>query len=143
MSRHVLVAIDYSERSKAALRQAFEDFPDAEITALHVIDFRSSDLGPGGFGDANAWDDWFEDARDHADELLAEVEAIAAEYDREVVTATAVGEDAKTIIEYVGEHDVDHVYVGSHGRTGVMRVLLGSVAETVVRRAPVPVTVVR
>lgn len=39
--------------------------------------------------------------------------------------------------------DVDHVAVGSHGRSGVSRLLLGSVAESVMRRPPVPVTVVR
>jgi nucleotide-binding universal stress UspA family protein len=143
MPRHVLVAVDYSDQSEAALRQALEDFPEAEITALHVVDFRSSDLGPGGFGTANAWEEWLAAAHEHADERLAEARAIAAEYDREIATETVVGEDASSIVEYVGEHDVDHVYIGSHGRHGVARVLLGSVAETVVRRAPVPVTVVR
>jgi nucleotide-binding universal stress UspA family protein len=143
MTRHVLVAMDYSEQSKAALRAALEDFPGAEVTVLHAVDFRSSDLGPGGFGGANAWEDWLEAAHEHADELLAEAEAIAEEYDREITTEAVVGEDAASVLEYVGDHDVDHVYVGSHGRHGVARVLLGSVAETIVRRAPVPVTVVR
>ena len=143
MPRHVLVAMDYSEQSKEALRKALEDFPEAEITALHVIDFRSSDMGPSGFGTTNAWEDWIGDARQHAEELLAEAEGIAGEYDHEIHTEFDVGEDTSTILDYVGEHDVDHVYIGSHGRHGVARVLLGSVAETVVRRAPVPVTVVR
>ncbi|MFW6265865.1 MAG: universal stress protein, partial [Halanaeroarchaeum sp.] len=44
---------------------------------------------------------------------------------------------------YVEETDVDHVVIGSHGRSGVGRILLGSVAERVVRRSPTPVTVVR
>jgi nucleotide-binding universal stress UspA family protein len=43
----------------------------------------------------------------------------------------------------VDEHDVDHVVMGSNGRRGVSRLVLGSVAERVVRGAPVPVTVVR
>ena len=143
MSRHALVAMDYSERSKDALRAALEDVPEGEITVLHVIDFRSSDLGPGGFGGANAWRDWLEAARDHADELFEEARTIADEYDREIATETVVGEDSRSILEYADEHDVDRVYVGSHGRRGVARILLGSVAETVVRRSPVPVTVVR
>jgi len=40
-------------------------------------------------------------------------------------------------------HDVDHVVMGSRGRSGVGRVLFGSVAEAVTRRASVPVTIVR
>jgi nucleotide-binding universal stress UspA family protein len=47
------------------------------------------------------------------------------------------------IVTYADENDVDHVVLGSHGRKGLTRVLLGSVAEAVVRRSPVPVTVVR
>jgi nucleotide-binding universal stress UspA family protein len=41
------------------------------------------------------------------------------------------------------DHDVDGIVMGSHGRSGISRVLLGSVAETAVRRAPCPVTIVR
>jgi len=46
-------------------------------------------------------------------------------------------------VEYAEESDVDHIVIGSHGRSGVSRILLGSVAESVVRRADMPVTVVR
>jgi len=46
-------------------------------------------------------------------------------------------------VEFAHEGDCDHVIIGSHGREGILRVLLGRVAETVVRRAPMPVTVVR
>ena len=54
-----------------------------------------------------------------------------------------VGEDATEILNYVEEHDVDVVIVGSHGRSLPARILMGGVSETVVRRAPVPVMVVR
>jgi nucleotide-binding universal stress UspA family protein len=143
MPEHVLVPFTYDDQSEVALRYALTGFDDAEVTVLHVIDFRSSDHGSGGWGTVNAWDDWLAEARDHAEELLAEAEEIAAEYDREVSTATVVADDARGILEYVGDHGVDHVVIGSHGRHGAARVLLGSVAETVVRRSPVPVTVVR
>jgi nucleotide-binding universal stress UspA family protein len=140
----ILVPMDYSELSERALRTTCSLHPDGEITVLHVIDFRTSDLGPGGWGDApDEWDDWLADAREHAGELLDRAVAIAAEYDVEVSTDTVVGEDAGAILEYVEEHDVDLVILGSHGRSLPARILLGGVSETVVRRAPVPVMVVR
>ena len=141
---HVLVPMDYSELSKTALRTTLSLHPDAKLTVLHVIDFRTSDLGPGGWGDSPAeFDEWFADARDHAEDLLAEAEEIAAEYDIEIETDTAVGEDARTILGYVEDNDVDLVVVGSHGRSLPARILLGDVSETVVRHASVPVMVVR
>ncbi|MFB6177175.1 MAG: universal stress protein, partial [Halobaculum sp.] len=60
-----------------------------------------------------------------------------------VETDTAVGRPASAIVEYAETNEVDHLVLGSHGRTGVSRLLLGSNAEKVVRRSPVPVTVVR
>lgn len=47
------------------------------------------------------------------------------------------------IVEYADERDVDHVVVGSHGQSGVLLLLLGSVAKQIVRKSTVPVTVVR
>ena len=144
MTTRVLIPMDYSELAKKALRTALSLHPDAEITVLHVIDFRTSDLGPGGWGDEpDEFDQWLEDARDHAEGLLADAEGIAAEYDQEIDTDTVVGEDATEILNYVEEHDVDMVIMGSHGRSLPARILMGGVSETVVRRAPVPVMVVR
>jgi nucleotide-binding universal stress UspA family protein len=141
---HILVPIDYSELAQKALRTACSLHPDATITVLHVIDFRSSDPGPGGWGETpGTWDDWLAEARQHADELLENATAIAAEYDIEIATDTAVGEDASTIVEYTENNDIDLVIIGSHGRSLPARFLLGDVSETVVRRAPVPVLVVR
>lgn len=140
----VLIPMDYSELSEKALRTACSLHPDADITVLHVIDFRTSDLGSGGWGESpNTWDDWLAEAREHAEELLDRAEAIAAEYDVEIATDTDVGEDARTIVAYAEDHDIDLIIMGSHGRSLPARILLGGVSESVVRRAPVPVMVVR
>jgi len=140
----IVVPMDYSDLSEKALRTTCSLHLDAEITVLHVIDFRTSDLGPGGWGETpNTWDDWLNEAREHADELFDRATAIAAEYDVEISTAVDVGEDARTILEHIEEHDIDLVVIGSHGRSLPARILLGGVSETVVRRAPVPVMVVR
>jgi len=144
MSTRVLVPIDYSELAEKALRTVLSLHPDAEITVLHVIDFRTSDLGPGGWGDSpGEFEEWLADARERAADLLAEAEATAAEEGVEIETDTVVGEDASSILSYVADHDIDLVVMGSHGRSLPERILLGGVSETVVRRAPVPVMVVR
>lgn len=61
----------------------------------------------------------------------------------EVVTAILRGQTAPAILAYIDEHDIDLVVVGTHGRTGLDRLLIGSVAEHIVREAPVPVVTVR
>ena len=50
-----------------------------------------------------------------------------------------VGDPAEEIVEFAKTKDVDLIVMGSHGLTGIVRVLMGSVAEKVVRRSPVPV----
>ena len=46
-------------------------------------------------------------------------------------------------IDYVREHDIDLLVIGTHGRSGLMHVLMGSVAEKIVRKAPCPVLTVK
>jgi nucleotide-binding universal stress UspA family protein len=60
-----------------------------------------------------------------------------------VETAVVHGFPSEEILRYADEHDADLLVMGTHGRRGVDRVLLGSVTERVVRRAPVPVVTVR
>jgi nucleotide-binding universal stress UspA family protein len=56
--------------------------------------------------------------------------------------AMLLGDPAEEIVRYAHEHEVDLIVMGTHGREGVMRMVIGSVAETVVRRAPCPVLTV-
>lgn len=60
-----------------------------------------------------------------------------------MLTEVVEGNPHEKILEYVSEHDIDMVVMGTHGRTGLDRALMGSVAERVVRRSPVPVLTVR
>lgn len=60
-----------------------------------------------------------------------------------VVRAVRVGSPFVEIIRYAREQDIDLIVLGTHGRTGLSHVLLGSVAERVVRKAPCPVLTVR
>ncbi len=143
MTGHVLVSLDGSEGSEKAFGFALEEFSDARLTLFHVVDPHDSDRIQVTEGSIP-----FDD--ETREEMVAESATFLDEYARrakdEGVEATKeykVGEPSREILEYAEDEDVDHIVVGSHGRSGVTRVLLGSVAESVTRRSPVPVTVVR
>lgn len=135
----VLVPVDGSDPADAAIDHAVTHFPEANITVLYVMDPVDG---------ATAWgpvtgEDWVSAAEERAESVLAEAYERAADAGIDVETASVIGRPSQAIVEYAEEHDMDQVVIGSHGRKGVARVLLGSVAETVVRRTPSPVTVVR
>lgn len=136
---HVLVPVDGSEPSDAALEYALEQFGDDEITVLYVMDpvDGSTAWGPG------SADDWVSAAEERSKSVLSAAEEHASNAGVSVRTESVVGRPARAIVDHAEEHGIGHIVVGSHGRDGISRVLLGSVAETVVRRSPVPVTVVR
>ena len=127
--------MDDSDSARAALEHALSVFPDDEVTALHVVD----DLEAGYAGEATVSD---ADEDGPASELFADVRAIADDHDRTVETAVVEGAAAEVILEFAHEERVDGIVMGSQGRSGVSRMLLGSVAEAVTRRSTVPVTVV-
>lgn len=142
MPRRLLVPLDGSPQSWAALEHAIDVHPDAELTALYVIDPVAGAHSVGG-GTPIAGEEWYEDTKEQAEEVFGEARELAAEHGVDLETTTEVGRPARTIVEYAEEKDFDGIVMGSHGRSGVSRILLGSVAETVVRRSSVPVTVTR
>lgn len=142
--KHHLVPIDDSEQSIKALEYALTVFPDVETTILHAIDPLETHYGEGQLVHSKAE---YEEIEADAEQLLADALDLAQEFDGNVTAKKIVewgpNRPADAILDYVADNDVDHVIMGSHGRSGVSRVLLGSVAETVARRSPAPVTVVR
>lgn len=136
----VLVPIDDSDPARVALEHAITTYPDATIVALHVVNPSQAMYG----GDrAYNYERVVEIEQENADELLETAREIGDEHDVSLTTETVVGVPARSIVEYAEENAVDQIVLGSHGRSGMSRILLGSVAEQVVRRASVPVTVVR
>ncbi|NHN59234.1 MULTISPECIES: universal stress protein [Halorussus] len=142
MGEHILVPYDGSPLSQRALERAITKHPGDQITALYVIDPMLAVYEAEAEG-LPAASTWYERMTERADQIRADAEERAGEYDCELTTATENGRPARTILEYAEEHGIDHVIMGSHGREGVSRLVLGSVAERVTRRAPMPVTIVR
>lgn len=142
MADRILVPLDGSDPSWAAFDFAVEEHDDAEIVALNVINPMEGAYGTDAMG-GDYWEGWYDNAEDRAERLFEEARERAGERGDAIVTASETGQPGRTIVEYAEEHDVDHIVMGSHGRRGVSRILLGSVAEVVVRRASVPVTIIR
>ncbi|MFU8868050.1 universal stress protein [Natronococcus sp.] len=140
MFDRILVPVDGSDHSRRALRVAATEFETNEIVVLHVLDpFRAASTT-----EEAVWNREYMDERERdAERLLEEYADLATELDVPVRTELVRGSPSRAIVGAVGDLDVDHVVVGSQGRSGIGRVLLGSVAETVARRSPVSVTIVR
>lgn len=142
MPQHILVGYDESPQAEAALEHALVAFPNADIVVAHVTDpteFLTEGDEYGQFFSEST----YEVVKEAAKRMLAEAESIADRHGREIRTEELVGAPGRELVRFAREHDIDHIVVGGHGRTGVSRVLLGSVSEMVVRRSPVPVTVMR
>jgi len=152
MYEQILYPTDGSEGSEAAIahvREIASAF-DATVHVLHVVDTRQFTLGMGGnyisgpkgySGDRPSMADR---KRELAERATPFVEAIAAELDGlDSVSAVREGTPHEEILEYVDENDIDLIVMGTEGRTGVERYLLGSVSENVVRLAGPPVVTVR
>ncbi len=141
--KKVLCPVDFSDASRSALRVASELARrfDGELTIFHAYPLPGYTLPEGTVLPAAGM---LQELAEQTDALLArwkkEAEADGAP---RVATAKSVGEPAAEIVATAQDGRFDVVVVGTHGRTGLAHVLLGSVAERVVRRAPMPVVTVR
>lgn len=139
---HLLVPVDFSDDADQALAYAIELAQNlrARITLVHVIH-----LTPLAMGDIGATtlvpylEDMERTAQEYIQAALERVHRAGLEGDSVLVQ----GLPFQAIIETARDQNVDLVVMGTHGRTGLTHVLMGSVAEKVVRLAPCPVLVTR
>jgi nucleotide-binding universal stress UspA family protein len=137
----VLVPTDGSDHALAAARRAFDlaERYGATVHALYVLDTGTSWLTVSKNEVRESLRDVGEDAGRRA---LAAIEALAGEFDADLVTALREGTPDEEILAYVDDAAVDLVVMGARGRDGIRRRLVGSVAERVVGAAGVPVLTV-
>ena len=144
MFNRILVPTDFSPPSDAALEyaRAIAKRFGATLHVLHILDdpYRT----------AFASEVYVPELEGLRDELLAD--AVARLKDRlqasdvrelRATTAAVIGMPSSSIVDYAGLHDIDLIIMGTHGRGGMSHLLMGSVAERVVRTAPCPVLTVR
>lgn len=141
--RRVLVPVDGSPAASVALDHALRRFADREIVVLHVIDVDE----PDGSLRQRLLDDAIEEQRrtgeETADRVLEEARRYATGHGAEITAVTAFGRPARRIVAYAEGNGIDRIVMGTHDRSGLSRLLLGSVSETVVQRSPVSVITVQ
>ncbi|MFO0618901.1 MAG: universal stress protein [Polyangiaceae bacterium] len=143
--RFVLAAIDLDVSTGIVLETALRETlarPGAELLVFYAFEFLGADLlGLRGRQDAEKT---IEELKLRTHQAL---QAYAVTHKEDVLPRTevqmSVGRPAQEIVWAAAHYDVELIVVGSHGRRGVGRLLMGSVAEKVVRLAGCPVTVVR
>ncbi len=142
MSRHIVLLTDFSEAAARAYAPvaALADLLGARITLLHVVE--SAAVIPHGAPLAVPLPspEASERAAEARTRLLDARNAFPSDCD--VKTALATGPDiAAAVAEFARAHEADFLALASHGRSGLRRVVMGSVAEAVLRRAQTPVLV--
>ncbi|ELY52203.1 universal stress protein [Natronorubrum bangense] len=133
MYQDVLIPTDGSDGTRQSITHGLTiaDRFDATIHALSIVP-----EGPLGTLQSDA-------ATPAAHRAVDRIEAEASRGGAEAVTAVEQGVPHEEILEYADDHDIDMIIMGTQGRTGLDRLLVGSVTERVVRMADVPVVTVR
>ncbi|OFW05225.1 MAG: hypothetical protein A3I61_10745 [Acidobacteria bacterium RIFCSPLOWO2_02_FULL_68_18] len=141
----ILVPVDFSAHSEVALQYAIA-LASRLAASLHVLHVVEDPVATGAWGSEGV----LPDLTELRSELVADAERRLLAYRGEaerarvpVVTTAQMGLTSNTIVEYARALDIDLIVMGTHGRTGVAHLFMGSVAERVLRHAPCPVLTVR
>lgn len=148
--KRILFATDFSECAGPARTMACELARrfEAELHLLHVVQDLAVQVPEFGMGLSfpGFVDHTGPQRQQRRDEVFQKLEDEAGQNPQDgytVVTAVRFGAPFVEIIRYARESNIDLIVLGSHGRTGLAHVLMGSVAERVVRKAHCPVLTVR
>lgn len=143
--KKILVATDFSELSDAALaygRELARSF-GAQLVVLHVAENTVTRVVGGDgfvFTDPDLQATVEAEGKRRVDELISDEDRMLLRAQGVIITSNA---PAFAIVEHAKSTDVNLIVIGTHGRGGMAHLLLGSVAEHVVRIAPCPVLTVR
>lgn len=141
MYRKILIATDGSEPNKKAVSYGIElaKLSEAKVYAVFVVDTASFASIPMDTG----WEMMYELLQKEGADAIRVVEEDAKACGVEIESAVIEGHPSHEIIDFAESNDIDLIVLGTLGKSGLDRFLLGSVAEKVTRNAKVPVLVVR
>jgi nucleotide-binding universal stress UspA family protein len=139
----ILVPVDFSAHSDRALRYAatLAGQVGASVELLHVVE----EFTYGAFSEVYVPNvpDLMQEAINNAVDRVTALKADVFPHGADVETAVYAGRPALTIVEHASAGKFDLIVMGTHGRTGLPHLFMGSVAEQVLRTAPCPVLTVR
>ena len=140
--KNILVAIDFSAGSAAALHQALvlADRFDARLLLLHVLHDPAE--APGFYSSKKAGKKVFRNMEEAASRMMDEFVAEYLKKRTKFETRIAPGLPAEQVVHLAKSEKVDVIVMGTHGRSGLKRLMIGSVTDKVIRSAPCPVLVV-
>jgi nucleotide-binding universal stress UspA family protein len=140
--RKILAPVDFSENTPAILEWAahLAEEHGSSVILLHAyhlpVEFQQLE---GAYLPADFW----ASVRGEAEASLEKYREDLARRGVSVATAVCEGYAATVIVEEAADREVDLIVIGTHGRSGIKHLLLGSIAERVVQKAPCPVLTVR
>jgi len=136
--KNVLFATVFSECSNHALPYALglANYYKAKLSVVHVINPTSYQF----FASAESWPAMLECAQEFEKQNTEELEARLASVPHQLLSPT--GDITDVILRLIHDHQIDLLVLGTHGRQGLKKVLLGSIAEEIFRRSPIPVVTV-
>jgi nucleotide-binding universal stress UspA family protein len=139
--RNIVIATDGSENSQRAISYGIEiaKLSGATVHALYVLDTSSFSSIPMDAG----WEAMYEILKTEGGKAVSEVKERGEASGIEVREVLLEGHPSSEIIEFAENNNADLIVMGTLGKTGLDRFLMGSVAEKVVRGSKVPVMVVR
>ena len=141
--RRILVPVDFSDAARPVAEYARDLARDrgATVILLHVVGVPVTPLDPA-YG-AAADPKFLQDLQSGAARGLEDLATVVRQGKVPVETRVVTGAPSREIVRIARESDADLVVIGTHGRTGLRHVFLGSVAENVVRLCPCPVLTLR
>jgi nucleotide-binding universal stress UspA family protein len=142
--RRILFASDFSKASRKAFATAIKTAKQAHasLSIVHVLT-PSLPIGPDQYVGPETWKEIDERARKWATQHLAALAAKAKTSGVRATTALIEGTPAREITRFAKKKHADLLIISTHGRTGLARLFLGSVASQIVATAPCPVMTVR
>jgi len=142
--KKILAPTDFSPHSERSMRYAcrLAERLGSELHLLHVLS-EVIPTGPDPLLMPVLPQEFYNENEDRAREVLKKLLKPEWGAPGSVVTAVQWGGPVEAIVDYATEQEIDLVVIATHGRTGLSHVLLGSVAERIVREAPCPVLTIR
>ena len=139
--RNIVIATDGSENNKRAISHGIEiaKLSGATVHALYVVDTSAFSSIPMDAG----WEEMYEILKKEGEKAVFEVKELGEASGVEVREVLQEGHPSNEIINFAENNNADLIVMGTLGKTGLDRFLMGSVAEKVIRGSKVPVLVVR